>query len=471
MINYTQKFTIECLLGIERAILSSLISINENIAESIEQQIDSNDFYYSQHGIIYNTIVQMHKDRKIIDENSVFLENQNNINEENYIDVIATTPLNSVSEYLKTLKKYSIEREVVSVASRIKEGDFSTISKLKNLHEELENLGKNKKLNDIDDNFEALIEKLDIDDLKDIKIEYLFENFIIKNEITMIVSRPGIGKSLVSLALSNILLQENKIKRVIYLDGDNSLITVKSRNIETLKEKHGKKLNYLVGLSNNKYYEVINSLQKIDLRNILIIFDSIKNFIIGDRNSHKDVTEMMNILKNLRNNSGTILFLHHQNKLNKEFNSAFAGSSAFLEDVSLAYELKKNEDNQSYIFLPLKDRNNISAAIAFRYHMDNTLELIEIEKALQTNEELEIIELICNFINSSPTKPIYSEIMSYMADVGFNKDKINKIIQDGKGKYWQATRVERENNKLLFDCIGKPDKLDKLDKSSNGAQR
>ncbi len=65
--------------------------------------------------------------------------------------------------------------------------------------------------------------------------------------------------------------------------------------------------------------------------------------------------------------------MHHQNKLNKEFNSAFAGSSAFMEDISLAYELKKNDDKQTYIFTPLKDRNNISDCIAFKYNNDNTL--------------------------------------------------------------------------------------------------
>ena len=52
-INYDLKYSIECLLGIERAILSSLITRNSGdiINESLKI-IKENDFYYQQHGII-----------------------------------------------------------------------------------------------------------------------------------------------------------------------------------------------------------------------------------------------------------------------------------------------------------------------------------------------------------------------------------------------------------------------------------
>ena len=102
----------------------------------------------------------------------------------------------------------------------------------------------------------------------------------------------------------------------------------------------------------------------------------------------------MNILKELRNNGASIVFLHHQNKLNKDFNSAFAGSSAFLEDVASAYELKKNEDQKTYIFTPLKDRNNISNSVAFVYNQDNTITQVDLDYALETNDDIEIRELI-----------------------------------------------------------------------------
>ena len=103
--DYSIKYSVECLLGIERAILSSLIT-NDNTDEMevCFKIIEANDFYYQQHGIIYNTIIEMYKSDKKIDENTVFLSNQQNINEQYYIDIITTTPPTSIKEYLNQLK-------------------------------------------------------------------------------------------------------------------------------------------------------------------------------------------------------------------------------------------------------------------------------------------------------------------------------------------------------------------------------
>lgn len=82
---------------------------------------------------------------------------------------------------------------------------------------------------------------------------------------------------------------------------------------------------------------------------------------------------------------------------------------------------------------------------------------------METNEDLEIKEQIINFIKSEKDKPIYSDILKYIVDSGgYNKDKVNRIIQRGKDKYWKANRVSRENNKLVFELIDSQDNQDKL---------
>ena len=465
--NYSINYSIECLLGIERAILSSLISDNseEKIEESVKI-IEANDFYYDQHGVIFETIIKLHKCNQIINEHTVFLENQTKINQQYYVDIIATTPLYTITDSVKKLKEYSLKRQITTVAAQIKEGDFNQIQHLLDLQEKLDNLVHVKQLKNIDEKFEKLISSLDLDinKIKDKKIEYLYDNFIMKNDITMIVSRPGIGKSLISVALCNMFLVDLKIARVIYLDGDNSAMTIKTRKIHKLKEKHGSIFNYIFELTTSDLYKIIGELKNKNLIDFLIVFDSVKNFIIGDRNSHKDVTELMNILKELRNNGASIVFLHHQNKLSKDFNSAFAGSSAFMEDISLAYELKKNENKQTYIFIPLKDRNNISNSVAFVYNQDNTITQVDLDYALETNDDIEIRELILNFIKNQKDKPIYSDILKYIVHAGYNKDKANKIIQNGKNKYWKSTKIQ-QNNKLVFELL---DNSDNQDKSQRG---
>jgi replicative DNA helicase len=53
--------------------------------------------------------------------------------------------------------------------------------------------------------------------------------------------------------------------------------------------------------------------------------------------------------------------------------------------------------------------------------------------------------------------------LKYIVDSGgYNKDKVNRIIQRGKDKYWKANRVSRENNKLVFELIDSQDNQDKL---------
>lgn len=463
------NYNFECLIGIERTILSTLISYPEvdKINEAI-MIIKANDFYYEQHGQIFDAIIGEYNNDRPIDDKMVYIRNQNKIQENYYIDVISTTPLTSLTEYLKIIKLHSLERQITIIAAKVKEGDFKKINDLHVLQDKIESLGEVSELKPFNEKFESYISSLDLDveKIKNKKVEYLYENFIVKNDITMVVARPGTGKSLISFALCNVLLIEDKIKRVIYLDGDNSELTLKTRNIHHIKEKFENKLNYLAELSRTVFFQLINSLKKMDLTDCLIVFDSIKNFLVGDRNNHKDVTALMSILKILRKNGATIIFLHHQNKLQKDFNSEFAGSSAFTEDVALAYELKKNEDKQTYVFIPIKDRNNTSDYIAFNYNHDNTLTKIDIDYALETNEDIEIKQEIIRFIASCKEKPKYSDILNSLIDVGFNKDKVNKIIQIGKDKYWKATRIPRQNNKLVFEL---QDNLDSQDKSINKA--
>jgi replicative DNA helicase len=249
--DYNIKYSVECLLGIERAILSSLITNNNtDKIEDCLKIIESKDFYYEQHGIIYDSIILLYKNDQRVDENNVFLTNQTNINEQYYIDVIATTPLDSINDSIKKLKEYSLQRQITTVAAQIKEGDFNQICKLQDLQEKFENLNSVRNLKKIDDKFEKFISDFDLDlkKLKNKKIEYLYDQFIIKNDIIMFVARPGVGKSLMALALCNMLLDAKKVKRVFYLDGDNSHITIKSRNIDLVKDKFGNRLNYFIEL-------------------------------------------------------------------------------------------------------------------------------------------------------------------------------------------------------------------------------
>ena len=112
----------------------------------------------------------------------------------------------------------------------------------------------------------------------------------------------------------------------------------------------------------------------------------------------------------------------------------------------------------------MKDLNNISNSVAFVYNQDNTITQVDLDYALETNDDIEIRELILNFIKNQKDKPIYSDILKYIVHAGYNKDKANKIIQNGKNKYWKSTKIQ-QNNKLVFELL---DNSDNQDKSQRG---
>jgi len=316
-----------------------------------------------------------------------------------------------------------------------------------------------------DKKVEDFLAALDInfDEIESQKVVFLIDDFLIKNEITMLVARPGTGKSLIAISICNMLLHDGKIEQVYYLDNDNSRVTLKSRNIHLIKQKYEDKFRYFAALQDSDYVKIVEKLKQIDLSDGVIVFDSITNFISGDRNNHSDVSNVLRDIKNLRNNNATVIFLHHQSKLHKDFNSNFAGSSAFLEDISCAFLLAKNEDKNALILEVIKDRNHMLSDIAFLYNNDNTLSKIDLNFAFETNEDIEMRDVIANFITScKQNRPTYTEIMKFMVENGYtNKDKVNRIIQAYKNKFWIATKMKSSNNRDVYELLDSSDKSDK----------
>lgn len=61
---------------------------------------------------------------------------------------------------------------------------------------------------------------------------------------------------------------------------------------------------------------------------------------------------------------------------------------------------------------------------------------------------------IIDFIKTSHQKPIYSQIMKHMQELGFtNKDKVNAMIQAGKNKHWKTTKIPEKNFKDVYELM------------------
>lgn len=324
-----------------------------------------------------------------------------------------------------------------------------------------------KKLDVFLDKFDLSV---DFDDNK-IDIKYLLDGILVKHEITMFASSPGTGKSLSAIAITNMALDKGTISKVVYFDDDNGLSTIIDRGIQNLKVKHGSKFMYFHNskVSKSQMWQIVKALEQSDLNEYFIVFDSIKNFIgDGDRDKNKDVSKTMTILKKLRSRGATVLYLHHTNKPQKDLDPAYAGSSAFLEDSGNAFILKKNEHRKSVIFSPIKNRTGKIDEKAYILDMQNhRMEMIDLFVAKETYLEEIIRTEIQEYLCSCDEKPIYSQIMKYIGQLGYAKDTINDVIQKGKGRFWKSTKFREQNNKDVFELIIISKASDKIDNSES----
>lgn len=298
---------------------------------------------------------------------------------------------------------------------------------------------------------------LDVELVQNTVFKYLFDNLIVENEITMFAAKASTGKSHTAVGLANHAAKNGK--RVVYFDGDNGISTIKERGIHLLKNKYGKQqFRYFheSRASKSQMLTIIDKMTKTDLTGTFIIFDSIKNFITGDRDKNKDVSKTMDILKSLRRQGATILFLHHTSRPTKDLEELrYAGSSAWEEDTSNAFILKRNDHRNTFIFTPFKARVGDLQEIAFTYCSDtHTLTKVHTDWAKETEEHEAIKNEIIEFLKNQNEKPSYSQIMKYLIDQGYsNKDKNNEVIQSGKDKHWKATKT-KENNRDFYELIG-----------------
>lgn len=373
-----------------------------------------------------------------------------------------------IDNILRNVKEKESLKSKIQQLNTLKLSDFMTDEEVETIDKEIEvlqnQLGRSTQyeLSEID----RVLNEIDLDICKveNVKFEYLYENFIVKNEVTMFAAPPASGKSLMAVAFSNYYLLNNGDSTVLYFDADNGITTIKNRNIHVLKQKFQKRLRYIheSGASKMEMKMLIKKLQQTNLSNVLIVFDSIKNFISGDRDKNKDVSVVMEILKSLRRQGATVIFLHHTNKPQKDIEElTYAGSSAWEEDTANAFMLKKNEHRNTFIFRPLKARTGDLHELAFTYNAEyHIMHQVDLRFAKESRTDEEIRKEITSFIRNSEQKPVYSQILKNCEEQGHSKDKINAVIQNGKGTFWLAKR-QKENNKDEFELIT----IDKSDKS------
>ena len=233
------------------------------------------------------------------------------------------------------------------------------------------------------------IKGLKLLDTKNAKFEWLIPNFISKQSLNMIYAGAGSGKTMFVLHLCNYLIKNSaKIDEIFYFDGDNGVDMLQNRQADKIVDESDGKLKYILSNSLNRFslFKNINKKSKFDdLKNKLIIIDSIRNFIKGSLSKDENITKFMADLQSLRDKGATIIFLHHQPKQGMDKNDEnYKGATAFMDSVDEAYYLQNETDsavvgdNEMILSLkPEKRRSRTKEIIALIDTKNLSLEFIK----------------------------------------------------------------------------------------------
>lgn len=177
--------------------------------------------------------------------------------------------------------------------------------------------------------------------LKRVKTQWLIPNFLFANSLNMIYGAAGSGKSIFALSVAKHLLESKLIEQVLYIDADNGEMVQKERGLDNILCDG---LEYYFAEDLRRFHILDQLLNARSLKNKLIIFDSIRNFVDFDFSKDDKVTIFLHKLQALRSRGATIIFLHHQPKqIDGENNKSYKGATAWLDSVDEGFFLSNNK--------------------------------------------------------------------------------------------------------------------------------
>lgn len=456
------------LQKIEQHVLASFFkdTVTEDLYEDNKKillQLKEEYFYLPAHQKIFKLMKTTVEDGKDLDTSFLALKIIKEL-ESPFLGIISTTAISNIHQYIQELKlnyeNLQIEKlEIEAKKKRLenKDVDYSEIaSQYQKMHQLKNDTGVLKPLDlsvfdDID---------LSSEEIENEKFDYIIDNFIVKAEITLTAAAPGSGKSLTTIAIANMALEQNKVSHVFYFDLDNAKTTLKQRKLDVLKNKWKDKLKYAHGSKLDKREAMIRikKLQTMDLTDTLIIFDSAKNFLLGDRDKNKDVSELMNEFKKLRDNGATVILLHHTNKPSQDLERlVFAGSAAWEEDTTNAYYLTKNDNKNTFVYQWFKPRVGILENFAFTYDEDSfRLNQVDLKIGSLTDLDEEIIEEIKIYIDDNKQEPenrTQHKIVTHVNKLGYGRDKVARLLKELTELYWNAISQPALKNRKVYSLL------------------
>ena len=224
-------------------------------------------------------------------------------------------------------------------------------------------------------------------DIENANFEWLIPNFISKQSLNMVYAGAGAGKSMFAIHLCNYLVKNNvNLDEIVYMDADNGIDILQSRQVDKIMDNSNGKIKYILSNSSHRFtiFKKLNREFKAgEIKNRLIIIDSIRNFIKGSLSKDDNITRFMADLQGLRDKGATIIFLHHQPKQGMDKND---DSSISINDNEMIVSLKpKKKRSHTKEMVALIDTRELD----LKFIEDDFIGLSEKEKiSLQLAQEI-----------------------------------------------------------------------------------
>lgn len=330
-------------IQIERSLLASIL-FNPDIFSDIESELESSDFSYENHRIIFSTIIELYRADLPINEDFIQKKasKKNNNFDNDIFEIVATSPIVGIKEYIQEIRDLSLKRKLHTLANTIKEQSIelnsSSVDIINNIEREVFRLQSSKhngELRELRDITSSMLERMRVQkergnnillgiDTGFSELNRLTNGFK-EGELIVLAARPGMGKTAFAINVLLPTLRQGKAIAFFSLEMDaeqillrmfSSITSIPMQNM-IRGDMDDNDWEYLSDICNNSSHwklfiddggnlNISNLKSKIrrlklkepDLSMVVIDYLQIMSGI-GNKDRHLEIAEISRGLKNL----------------------------------------------------------------------------------------------------------------------------------------------------------------------------
>ncbi len=215
-------------IDIERGLLSAIL-FDGKVYEDVAAILKPNDFYLPFHQAVFETMEELYKKDLPIDE--IFLRDElkkkNKFDEELFLEILGTAPVEAVEVYAKELKDLATKRELIHLSNEIKkivlEEDKKAVEEVEEIQSKLFSIATSNLAGDFKNSLNVVQDTLEFIKTQAAKknkiVTGLDTGFVELNRMTsgfgegdliIIAARPSMGKTAFALNLALNVVKQDK---------------------------------------------------------------------------------------------------------------------------------------------------------------------------------------------------------------------------------------------------------------------